>query len=408
MPDTCATHTTDLDSLPYSWMMTHLDPDEGLPDTFTPDYEPDPADDVWSDDAGDSGTDYEHTRDGLIAETATPYTPVLPPQTSERDTASNPPAQHGLRPDTAYRFRRPDHALAYTRTLGIMSLLLRHEKRARRLALCGAHATVWHSPSTDTVAVRAYHCGMRCCPRCRETHSAKTREKLDRFLALVPPHRLSMITLTLKHTDAPLTDQIDRLYASFKLLRKEPCWQAAKPRGYSVLEISRSTDGLTWHPHLHLLANTPYIPDDRLKSAWLRITGDSHIVDIRRVNSAARDKHRDYLCTYLTKPATTDIINHDAILTEWIDALLHRHVLIGFGKPKLAQKPEPPEDPQDWSLIGSLGGLLAGQSRGDRRAIHWLAKLGKGPTVERRDCDAGKDYSIDLAYRTPDTPQYFT
>jgi len=216
-----------------------------------------------------------------------------------------------------------------------------------------------------------------------------------------------MITFTLKHSTAPLSDQIDRMYASFKTLRQSDLWQHAKPRGYCVLEICRSEDGLLWHPHLHLLANTPYILDDALKAEWLKITGDSYIVDIRRVNSKARDRHRDYLCGYLTKPATTDILMDDSILTEWIDALLHRHVLIGFGRPRLAPKPPPPEDPQDWTLIGSLCGLLTGFDHGDPDASHWLRRIGQGPTVERRDCDAGKDYSIDMAYRTPDTPQWF-
>jgi len=371
------------------------------------DYPPSKDDGCWLED----DTDYEPSYYGNCIDSGThlaaAYTPLVPPQTNDSSLAANPTARNGLRPDTAYRFRRPDHLLAYTRTLDIMRPLYRHAKRVRRLELCGAHATIWHSPSTDTIAVRAYHCGMRCCPRCRETHSAQTREKLDRFLILVPPHRLSMITFTLQHADTPLSEQIDRLYASFKQLRKSPLWRRAKPRGYSVLEISRSTDGLHWHPHLHLLANTPYILDDKLKAEWLRITGDSWIVDIRRVNSRARDEHRDYLCGYLTKPATTDILMHDAILTEWIDALMHRHVLISFGRPQLADKPPPPEDPQDWSLIGSLTGLLNSFARGDARAAHWLRRIGQGPTAERRDCDAGKDYSIDQAYRTPDTPQYF-
>lgn len=371
------------------------------------DYMSDPAGGCWLSDDTDYAPSYDGDCVAIEEDAAAAYTPVLPPQTSETSPGGDVSGQSNLRPDTAYRFRRADHKLAYTRTLDIMRPLFRHAKRVRRLELCGAHATVWHSPSTDTVAVRAYHCGMRCCPRCRETHSAKTREKLNRFLALVPPHRLSMITFTLQHSDTPLSEQMDRLYASFKELRKSKIWQKAKPRGYSVLEICRSTDGLRWHPHLHLLANTPYILDDNLRAEWLRITGDSYIVDIRRVNSASRDRHRDYLCGYLTKPATADIIMHDEILTEWIDALLHRHVLISFGRPTLADKPPPPEDPQDWSLIGSLGGLLASFARNDSRAAHWLARIGRGPTVERRDPDAGKDYAVDMAYHTPDTPQFF-
>ena len=374
---------------------------------LTPDYCPSTADGVWADEDGQDDTDYSADCPAGETDSVAASTPLVPPQTSDCADASNLHDQIPVRPDIAYRFRRPDHRLAYTRTLDVMRPLYRHAKRVKRLELCGAHATVWHSPSTDTVAVRAYHCGMRCCPRCRETHSAQTREKLDRFLALVPTHRLSMVTLTMLQNDSPLSEQIDRMYKCFKELRKSDLWQNARPRGYCVLEICRSTDGLRWHPHLHLLANTPYILDDLLKAEWFKITGDSYIVDIRRVNSKARDRHRDYLCGYLTKPATAEILMHDDILTEWIDALLHRHVLISFGRPKLADKPPAPEDPQDWCLIGSLGGLLEAFARDDPQAAHWLARIGRGPTVERRDCDAGKDYSIDQAYRTPDTPQWF-
>jgi len=388
--------------------LTLSDQDIATPaEWLTPDYEPDPADGVWQAEGGEEDTDCSEECNETETDATPAYTPLVPPQTSETSVEIDAAAENVLRSDTKYRFRRPDHKLAYTRTLDVMRQHYRHAKRVRRLELCGAYATVWHSPSTDTVAVRAYHCGMRCCPRCREKHSAQTRAKLDRFLLLVPPHRLSMITLTLVQSDTPLSEQIDRIYASFKELRKTPLWRHAKPRGYCVLEICRSTDGLRWHPHLHLLANTPYIVDDGLRAEWRRITGDSWIIDIRRVNSGARDRHRDYLCTYLTKPATAEILMHDDILTEWIDALLHRHVLISFGRPKLADQPPAPADPQDWTLIGSLGGLLTGFARNDPRAAHWLAQIGRGPTVERRDPDAGKDYSIDRAYRTPDTPQWF-
>jgi len=318
---------------------------------------------------------------------------VHPPQTNVVDPGCPLTRDHAIRTDVRYRFRRQDHAYAYSRTLHVLAAAHRHEKRSRRLALCGAHATLWHSPSTNTLAVRAYHCGLRCCPRCRETHAGRTRELLDRFLATVGLNRLSMITLTLAHSDNPLTEQIDRLYASFRRLRASQCWTNARPKGYAVLEIVRQTADSQWHPHLHLLADAPYIPHHQLAAAWRDATGDSYIVDIRRVNRRSRDRHRDYLCNYLTKPPTTAILDDSDLLLEWIDALHSRKVLLRFGRPTLADAPPPPVDPHDWALLGSISGLISAATRGDRRAITWLLRLQNGACVEQRDHDAGSDYA---------------
>jgi hypothetical protein len=167
-----------------------------------------------------------------------------------------------------------------------------------------------------------------------------------------------------------------------------------------VLEVVRNADNTQWHPHLHLLAEMPFVAKEHLADAWLRASHTSFVVDIRRINRRSIDRHRDYLCDYLTKPATANVLASPSLLLEWIDSFLHRKVLIKFGRPTLADKPLPPTDPGDWSLIGSLIGLLAGQSRGNARAIGWLARIGRGPTQEQRDPDAGKDYSVDPAYRT--------
>lgn len=340
-------------------------------------------------------------------EAAALLTHVHPQPTTVIQPQNPPPGESAPASDVAYRFRRPDHAHAREVTIATLRGHYRHADRARRLDNCGRGATVWHSPSTDSVVIRANHCGMRCCPRCRETHSARTRETLNRFLQNVDRTRLSFVTFTLLHSDQPLADQIDRLYASFRRLRASLTWKAARPKGFAVLEVKRSEDGTQWHPHLHLLAEMPFVAKEHLADAWLAATGDSFIVDIRRINRRSVDRHRDYLCNYLTKPATAEILDVPQLLIEWIDAFLHRRVLIKFGRPTLAEKMLPPTPPTDYRLVGSLLGLLHAFERGDPDATAWLIRLGKGPTSEGRDKDAGKDYSIDQAYRTPDLPQFF-
>lgn len=347
----------------------------------------------------------EPTNGRGVAAAAT--TSVHPPQSTVILTDQPLTAEEAQRKDTLYRFRRPDHWIAYSRTLTVLSHRHSTAKQHRRLAMCGAHATIWHSPSTDRIRVQAYHCGLRCCPRCRETHASRTRTTLGRFLALVPRNRLSMITLTTGHDSRPLCEQIDSLYDSFRRLRSSKIWKTNKPKGFAVLEITRNTDRNEWHPHLHLLAETPYMPHATLKNAWTTATrGSASIVDIRRVNRQSVERYQHYLTDYLTKPATTEILNHTALLTEWIDGLSHRKVLIRFGRPKLADEPEKPTDPKDWSLIGSLIGLLAGLARGNTRATYWLARLGQTNVQESRDIDAGKDYSLYPEHRSPNE-QFF-
>jgi len=308
--------------------------------------------------------------------------------------------------DIDYRFSARDDHNARQAVLAALSTPFRHKKRLKRFEMCGSHATIWHSATTDQIKILAYHCGLRICPRCREMHAARTRDILGRFLQTVDANRLSMVTLTLVHSDLPLADQLDHLYASFRRLRASKTWRVCKAKGYAVLEISRSSDGLQWHPHLHLLADMPYCPHDKLKAAWLLATHDSSIVDIRRINSHAVQRHQAYLTNYLSKPPTDAIQSDARVLGEWIDALCSRRVLLKFGRPSLADKPAADPPPDDWRLIGTLLGLLRAMELGDPDATHWLKRIGSMRCLESRNPDAGKDYSIDPAYRTDDRQFY--
>lgn len=316
-------------------------------------------------------------------------------------TLLDPPQSNGsldplARADVKYRFRY--HEQPYTRVLTVLRSHYRHEKRARRLSLCGAHATVWQSASTGEIALRSYHCGMRICPRCRETHAARTKDKLQRFTATVPINELSMISLTIRSTTAPLGVQISNLYTAFKKLRKSEVWRAANPSGYAVLEITRNTDTGLWHPHLHLLARAKYMPLAKVRAAWEIATHGSWSVDIRRVNSASRERLQKYLADYLTKPPQDSVLSDDAALTEWIDAHQDRKVLLRFGRPTLADEKPAPPDPGDWHLIGTLAGIIRSARLGYSNARHWLLLIAKAGR-EHRDPDAGKDYTLDSAFQ---------
>jgi hypothetical protein len=147
-----------------------------------------------------------------------------------------------------------------------------------------------------------------------------------------------------------------------------------------------------------LLCETPYIRHAALRDAWTIATRGATIIDIRRVNRSAIEQTQHYLTDYLTKPPCISVLDDPTLLIEWIDGLTHRKVLLRFGRPILAQKPQPKPDAGDWCLIGSLIGLLTGAHRQNKRALYWLGRMSTSHVTESRDPDAGKDYSIDPSY----------
>jgi hypothetical protein len=53
-------------------------------------------------------------------------------------------------------------------------------------------------------------------------------------------------------------------------------------------------------PHIHAIVYGPYIPQKVLIDAWLALTGDSYIVDIRQIRSVC--DALEYVFKYVSKP----------------------------------------------------------------------------------------------------------
>jgi hypothetical protein len=160
------------------------------------------------------------------------------------------------------------------------------------------------------------------------------------------------ITLTLKHSSALLSDQIDRLYNAFRLLRRSKSWKKHVRGGMWFFQIKRSDNDGGWHPHIHVIAEGSYYPQDELSKQWLRCTGDSPICHIEAVKDAK--KTADYVARYATAPA--DLIKlpeNDRI--ELFDVLHGRRVCGTFGTGSEIQLcPKACPDASDWEEVGTF------------------------------------------------------
>jgi hypothetical protein len=136
-----------------------------------------------------------------------------------------------------------------------------------------------------------YRCHLPFCPDCWEAKSRRELcRNLPKFLQALkddPSLIVAFTTLTLKSdSERELKDGNRQIKTAFRKLRRRDTWSECVG-GFGRIENTFSPK-LGWHPHLHsivLLKN--YLPQNLLSDAWLQITGDSMIVDIRQVRDLA-------------------------------------------------------------------------------------------------------------------------
>jgi len=199
-------------------------------------------------------------------------------------------------------------------------------KRAEKLRTCCQFAAVHADDDTDEPHIREQRCKSRLCPRCAIIRSRAIIPRLIEAMARMDAP--SMLTLTLRSTDTPLRAQVQRLTACFKKLRKAPIWGTAARGGIYTIEVTWNHSTHRWHPHLHALIDADYIPQSALAERWHTITGDSRIVDIRRVNS--KSDAAKYVAGYVAKSSDVrDIPDH--CIPEWAEQLHGMRLVQTFG-----------------------------------------------------------------------------
>jgi hypothetical protein len=122
-----------------------------------------------------------------------------------------------------------------------------------------------------------------------------------------------------------------------------------------VVEVKLGRDG-RWHVHHHVLMNAEYIDKQILSRRWLDITGDSSIVDLRRVDPA---KGSGYVTKYVAKPADQSITTSPDHFDEMIVSMKGARLFNAFGTMKGIASDEPLDTaeemlPDDWIDVGTL------------------------------------------------------
>jgi len=187
--------------------------------------------------------------------------------------------------------------------------------------------------------------------------------------------RAKFITLTLKHSNAPLVHQISTLYKHFRSLRANKDFKSYVQGGIWFFQVKFSGNDGCWHPHIHLAAQSRYFAQKQLSRLWVGITLTSNIVDIRSVKNLSHAAK--YVARYAAKPAKLAGLSEESRL-ELAEAMHGRRIAGAFGSAReVSLKPEPLKDKADWHRLGNFRTIM-GLSREDKAAYlivaAWLSK----------------------------------
>jgi hypothetical protein len=231
----------------------------------------------------------------------------------------------------------------------------------KRFEECGTGAWVLRGKTDHSkVKLAANLCRDKLCVPCQADRARIIRRNLEPW---VKDRFLRFITLTLRSSASPLKEQLERLYRAWKTLRLKSSLAGHFKGGVAALEVKwnpftkPNPEGRLghWHPHLHVVCEGKYIDQRELSRVWLRITGDTFVVDIRKVGSPQR--MAEYITKYVTKLPKTDSLRTLGLIREYAEALASVRCINSWGTwRKLGLLAE--NDSEDWEFYASLNNVM--------------------------------------------------
>lgn len=242
---------------------------------------------------------------------------------------------------------------------------------------CGAECLVEWSDTANRYRLRASYCRCRHCQPCMKAKgnliAINLKQKLEAG-AQRDGDRFRFITLTLRHTNKPLRDQIAGLYAHFRKLRNSKLWKLTQRGGAVMLEVKLNNRN-EWHPHLHIISEGLHVNQARLANHWMEITDGSFKVDVRAINTSKDAAF--YVAKYVSKGTNAEVWDNDDRAQEWITATKGLRTCNTFGtwrSYRLTARSET-ETFTDWKPVGLLTRITAQARAGSVHDLNLLMIL---------------------------------
>jgi hypothetical protein len=170
-------------------------------------------------------------------------------------------------------------------------------READRIRRCQTTGVIKLCLTCSTRYPLPWNCNQRLCPHCSRRIAARRADILRRLIPMLPQPK--HVVLTMRNTWAIDPDCLAGYARALRLLRRRKLphpWAG----GTWTLEITNESRG--WHPHYHLLVDTPWVDPGKLATTWARLV-NQHDIAIIAVRDARETDYAAEVAKYVVKPA---------------------------------------------------------------------------------------------------------
>jgi len=237
-----------------------------------------------------------------------------------------------------------------------------YTRSVEKFDACRTYANFVRNKKTKQVRIHASACRLRWCPLCMKTKRMIIVQECKKWIHGI--NKPKFLTFTLKHRDEPLRDTIKDLYKFFRNVRRTKWFKKNVRGGVWFFQITKSKNDDLWHPHIHCLVDSNFLPKAELSELWELITGDSKIVDIRAIKD--NQKTAEYVARYAAAPCRLLGFGVDDAI-EIVQTMFGKRICGTWGTGKtMSFRITKPDDWEDWETIGNWSVIW-----NDKANPHW-------------------------------------
>lgn len=311
-----------------------------------------------------------------------------------KSSSEHLPNVHGFR---KRQLQKLEGEMLAVRDLYLNILTERQWSRLERLDCCRTAGYFMVETETGQVRVGSRSCHVRFCPLCGKSRENVIRRKCREWLKNCKEPKF--LTFTLKHNDDNLFEQIQRLYDCFKRVRRHKLLKKAIRGGVWFFQIKLSANDGLWHPHIHFIVDSAFIPQRELSESWQQVTTDSYVVDIRQVKNISQVA--DYVARYATCPCKLEgltLLQKKELFYSLEARRLNGTVGSAF-KQKIMSKPK--FDPSKWKKLMSYMVVERLRECDDSASIIWHCWKNQEPLPHGIDLSHLSELCLFREYQPP-------
>jgi len=240
------------------------------------------------------------------------------------------------------------------RNLYFLSTGMESSKLVKHYDDCCTGASMYHNRETGELKVISGACNLRWCPICARKRAYKVSRDIRAWLdGYVQPR---FLTLTMKHSKLPLSEQIDLFQKSWRRFYRSVECKSHISQAIWAFQITYNKVRKEWHPHLHILYKGEFWDKKEISRLWKICSNGSYIIDIRSTDD--REHTIDYISRYVGRPCSLESIPESKYAELYYGTKGRRMFgQIGAKKPKIIQPPTK-LDKSVWIKLGSLKKMI--------------------------------------------------